>query len=400
MTIQHMKRILPLLPFALFIIVLPFPGTVALRMLLLAICFSIALWQWWRIPGARAAIPCKPALLAWGGVCIASLAYTGDLAYTASELKNEVGFTMMAFFGFFVIAADRTAAIWLFRTVGAGLAFIGLWALLAWAGNGLVWNDGGHYGGIGVFATYLVTIVPVLVWLVVADPLSCMRRIASGLLLFAAFLAVVSMQRAAWPALAVQALIIMTYVFRRRFPDSEWRGVAVAVLAIAAIAAAGTQYIHHARFDKGGAETRLTDDVRLAFWPKVTAKLAEHPFVGVGFGQNMMHKAYPELTPAELPELWHGHNVLLNYGLQLGVPGIVALLGLFATFGYFFARTAALGDGWAGVAGLAILAGVLLRNQFNDFFIRDMSLLFWALTGLLARLAVGAKTNSDKARAN
>jgi O-antigen ligase len=387
-------------PFALFIIVLPFPGTVALRMLLLAICFSISLWQWWRIPGARAAIPCKPALLVWGVVCAASLAYTGDLAYTAGELKNEVGFTMMAFFGFFVIAADRSAAIWLFRTVGAGLAFIGFWATLAWAGNGLVWNDGGRYGGIGIFATYLVTIVPVMVWLVVADPLPWMRRIAIGLLLFAAFLAIISMQRAAWPALAVQALIIVTYIFRRRLPDTEWRGVAVVVVAIAAIAGAGTQYIHHARFDNGSAEKRLTDDVRLAFWPKVTAKIAEHPFAGAGFGQNMMHKAYPDLTPAELPELWHGHNVLLNYGLQLGVPGIVAFIGLFAAFGYFFVRAVALGDGWVAVTGLAMLAGVLLRNQFNDFFIRDMSLLFWALTGLLVRLAVGAKANSDKAKAS
>jgi hypothetical protein len=36
------------------------------------------------------------------------------------------------------------------------------------------------------------------------------------------------------------------------------------------------------------------------------------------------------------------------------------------------------------MAGCALLAGVFLRNQFNDFFQRDMSLLFWALCGLFA----------------
>lgn len=385
-----MKRVLSLLPFALFIVVLPFPGTVALRMLLLAVCFGIALWQWWRIPGVRVAIPCKAALFAWAGVGIASLAYTADFAYTAGELKNELGFTMMAFFGFFAIAADRAAAIWLLRAVGAGLAFIGLWATLAWAGNGLVWNEVGRYGGIGGFSTYLVTIVPILVWLVFADPLSRMRSAAMGLLFFAAFLALISMQRAAWPALAAQALIIVALAFHHRLVAMGWRRAVVAAIAVSFVATAGTQFIQQARFGDVVGEPQMADDVRLGFWPQVVAKIAEHPLVGTGFGRNMMHAAYPELTPVEVPDLWHAHNVLLNYGLQLGWPGIIALLFLFAAFGYLFLQSIAHGARWTGVAGLAIMVGVLTRNQFNDFFSRDMSLLFWALTGVLARLAVEA----------
>jgi O-antigen ligase len=391
-----MTPMLPLLPFALFIIVLPFPGTVALRMLLLAICFGIAFWQWWRIPGARAAIPCKPALLLWGGVCVASLVYTGDLAYTASELKNELGYTMMAFFSFFVIAADRAAAIWLFRAIGAGLAFIGLWATLAWAGSGFVWNELGYYGGIGGFSTYLVTIVPVLVWLIFADPLAYMRRIAMGLLLFTVFLAVISMQRATWLALAAQALIILAHAFHRRLLAIDWRGVVVAGVAIVVIAAAGAQHIQQARFSNVVGETQMTDDVRWSFWPKVTAKIVGHPLVGVGFGRSMMHKTYPDLTPREVPDLWHAHNVLLNYGLQLGIPGIIAFLVLFAAFAHALFRSIAQGDGWTGVAGIAIIVGVLLRNQFNDFFVRDMSLLFWALLATFVRISIAKKPEDRK----
>ena len=97
-----MRAHLPLLPFALFLIILPFPGTVAARLLLLAICFGIALWQWWRHPGVRAPIPCKPVLGAWTVVCTASLLYAFDPGYSQGELKNELGYTMMAFFAFVI----------------------------------------------------------------------------------------------------------------------------------------------------------------------------------------------------------------------------------------------------------------------------------------------------------
>ena len=391
-----MKRIPTLLPFALFIVVLPFPNTVALRLLLLAICFGVALWHWWRVPGARAAIPCKAALLAWWGVCIASLTYSGDVAYTASELKNELGYTMMAFFSFFVLAADRATALWLLRAVGAGFALIGLWAALAWAANGFVWDVAGRYGGFGVFSAYIVTVVPVLALLSLTDPQARVRRFAVGLLVLAVFLAVIAMQRAAWPALAVQAAVGLVYAFRRRLLAIGWRRMALAVVAIAVVGGAGLQYIQYVR--SAGTESRLSDDVRVPFWPGVVAKIAEHPLVGAGFGQQMMHKAYPELTPKEVPDLWHAHNVLLNYGLQLGVPGIIAFVALLAAFANLFRRSPVVWGGWVSAAGLMLISGVLVRNQFNDFFIRDMSLLFWALTGILARLAVAAPQGNSNDR--
>jgi O-antigen ligase len=152
-------------------------------------------------------------------------------------------------------------------------------------------------------------------------------------------------------------------------------------------------FSQHARF---GAEP-LSADVRLAFWPKVVASIAEHPLAGAGFGRSVMHKAYPELIPADTPALWHAHNVFLNYGLQLGVPGMLALAGVFGSLAMLFWR-AATNHAVAGLAGLMLVSGVLLRNQFNDFFTRDMSLMFWALAGLFVRLAVTAKqgTNSDQ----
>ena len=67
-----MTRTLTLLPFMLLLFVLPFPGTVALRLVCLAVAFLVAIALWRRL--APPAIPCKPALLAWMAVAFLSLA--------------------------------------------------------------------------------------------------------------------------------------------------------------------------------------------------------------------------------------------------------------------------------------------------------------------------------------
>jgi len=49
----------------------------------------------------------------------------------------------------------------------------------------------------------------------------------------------------------------------------------------------------------------------------------------------------------------------------------------------------------AGIAGLMLVTGVVVRNQFNDFFVRDMALLYWALSGLLLGFAQRRKRALD-----
>lgn len=376
-----------LVPFALFLVILPFPGTVAARLLLLASCFGIAVWQWAQNREARASIPCKPALGAWVIIGVLSLAYAVDPAYTLGELKNELGYTMMAFFAFFVVAGERRNAMWLLWAAGAGLVVIGAAAVAAWVAHGRVWQESGAHGGIGVFGTYVITVLPAVAWLVAEGGTATARRLAMALCGFVIFLAAIVAQRAVWPVLAVQAGLILIVAIRQRRLRIGWFGFAGVATAIAVLAFAGMLHSQHTRF--GAGQVSMSTDVRLAFWPKVVANIAEHPLSGAGFGRSVMKKAYPELIPADTPELWHAHNVFLNYGLQSGVPGILALAGMFGALAILFWRVAS-SNVAAGAAGLTLVAGVVLRNQFNDFFVRDMSLMFWALAGLFARLAVAA----------
>lgn len=393
----------PLLPFAAFLMILPFPGTVALRLLLLALCAGIAFWQWRRVPGAGAVIPCQAALLAWVLVAVASLANGFNVAYSLGELKNEIGYSMLAFLAFFIVARDRRQALFLLRALGIGLLLIGGWGTVAWAAQGFEWPEGGLSGGIGVFATYLVTIAPALLWLALAERSATARRAAAGLVGFALFLLIITAQRAVWPVLALQAIVALFMATRAGATRFSLRRLAAASALLLALALAGMLYSQQARYaGVSDRNVQLTTDARLGFWPKVAARIGEHPLAGAGFGRSIMLQAYPELIPPQTPALWHAHNLLLNYGLQMGLPGMLALLLLFGAFIRHFWQAAAQGSGpgpgpglGVGIAGLAIVLGVLLRNQFNDFFVRDMSLLFWSLTGIFARLAVAARQGNS-----
>ena len=97
-----------------------------------------------------------------------------------------------------------------------------------------------------------------------------------------------------------------------------------------------------------------------------------------------MKIGYPNLVHA--PEFWHAHNLVLNYGISMGIPGIIALLTLFSAMFLTYWKMYRHVDediSIVGTAGLMLLSGVMLRNLSNDFFLRDMALLFWSLNGML-----------------
>ena len=84
----------------------------------------------------------------------------------------------------------------------------------------------------------------------------------------------------------------------------------------------------------------------------------------------------------------HGHNIVLDMALQLGVAGVIAFGALLAAFAVEFARAARVAaTAPVGLAGLAMLAAFLAKNMTDDFLYRPNSLVFWALMGLLLRLA-------------
>ena len=198
---QRMTLPLLLTPFAALLFILPFPGTVALRLICLAAAFLLAAIGWRRF--TPPIIPMKPVLIAWAFIAAASLVYAVDPAYSLGEIKNEIGYSMMAYVAFFAISGDERRVKWMLLALASGALVLCAWALAVVFVRGY-WNQGGGHGGTAAFATYLATIAPTVALLgfYFKDPR--LRVAALGVLGLLLITGLFSQQRIIWPVFFLQ----------------------------------------------------------------------------------------------------------------------------------------------------------------------------------------------------
>ena len=377
------------LPFSLLLFILPFPGTVALRLLCLVAAFVLAI-QLWR-QGDTPSVPIRFALLAWAAVALLSLTYAVDPAYSLGEIKNELGYTMAAFFAFFVATKTRERLQAWALSVIAAATVISVWALVIWGGRGS-WDDSAGHGGVGSFASLAVTTLPLIMlcWLFSWNGLARGVRIALaavGVLILLA--AVATQQRILWISFGVQFAVIVGLLWHSRILTLKPYAVALSLAGSLVLAGAAVLVIHNQKVDQSPVEYYdLGNDFRLRHWAQIMDRIGQSPLIGGGFGREAMKKAYPDLVPTVKPMtlLWHPHNVFLTYGVGMGIPGMLALLGVFGALVAGYTRHLGAQETdrrLVAIAGIALVSGLVVRNMTNDFFVRDGALMFWALNGAL-----------------
>ncbi|RPH86834.1 MAG: hypothetical protein EHM75_07000, partial [Desulfobacteraceae bacterium] len=130
----------------------------------------------------------------------------------------------------------------------------------------------------------------------------------------------------------------------------------------------------------GGTAGDLLDIWKLAF-----TYIQARPFQGIGFGRSSFSDAFPDFRAQHQPMLWHAHNTLLDFTFQTGIQGLAALLWVMGVACFHCFRRGRPGiDPWVRSFSLAtgvMVAGFLIRNFFDDFFVDDNALLFWFLIG-------------------
>src|SRR5438445_4776965 len=226
-----------LLPFMALLFVLPFPGTVALRLLCLAGVFGVATALWRRLAPPR--IPCKPALVFWALVALISLAGAVDRDYSLGEIKNEILYTMMAFIAFFAATREEKDLRRLSISLFAGAVVMCAWALEArfrlgiWHENGDIYGTGAFPGypavlgiwherqergamyGTGVFPGYAAVVVPMLFLFGARPPGRWRRTAAAVLFVLVSVTGLLSLQRIFLVVLALQGSLALI-VLRRK----------------------------------------------------------------------------------------------------------------------------------------------------------------------------------------
>ncbi|HZT08202.1 MAG TPA: O-antigen ligase family protein [Chloroflexota bacterium] len=175
--------------------------------------------------------------------------------------------------------------------------------------------------------------------------------------------------------------------------EAALRGRRTAALVIAGLALIGALAVALAPRDRiserwdPASGTALS---RVQIWTAAARMIADHPILGVG----MDNFLYAYRGGYMLPESWrepnisHPHNWIMDFWLQLGIPGLAAFaasMGWTISAALRIARAGAASiDRQLGAAALGTTA-ILLTHGFvdNSYFLVDLATLWWVMIGLL-----------------
>jgi O-antigen ligase len=170
------------------------------------------------------------------------------------------------------------------------------------------------------------------------------------------------------------------------YARGRWRGLAVAAVAVAAVFALLSQIpgSFQQRLGLQASEAadaaRISSAQRLEMYHTSLEIIREHPLLGIGTG------AFPKAYAARgsdnlLPDLRNPHNEYLLFTVQIGLPGLAALLCLFGLHWRLAPRLATpLECHLARGLVVAIAAGCLFNSLLLD---HTEGLLYAWLTGTL-----------------
>ena len=386
-------RTLTLAPFMALLLILPFPGTVTLRLVFLSAALLVAIVSWRRL--APPAVPCRLPIAFWASIALLSLIGAPDPGYSLGEIKNEIVYTLLAFVSFFAVTREAGDLRRLLGSLFAGAFVLCVWALEARLRLGGWPERGGGYGGTGAFPGYAAIVVPMLLLFVAYTPGKWHRLAAAALFLIVCATGLLSLQRIlAWIVVG-QAGVALILLRRATLIRLSRASLIASLAGMVAVGALLSAVLQKERLELGNAAT-VSADPRLRQWPAIVERIAQNPLAGSGFGREVMKKSQRDLLPEGNESLWHAHNVFLNYGLEMGLPGMVALGWIFLSLLREYWRFCNSPDDklkWLGVAGIALVAGVVLRNLVSDMFVRDSAILFWAANGAL--LGFGRRRSQD-----
>ncbi len=378
---------------AAFLFVLPFTSSVALRNLFLALAAACAMFE---AAKGLAAMPRLPPwrvlapMFAYGAWSVASLAWSIEPAYSASELRPELLYPFAAFLAFFAVTADLATLDRWSWSLSAGLAALGLAAVGQeyFAGR---WDPTRWHADVGGYATFVVLALPLLAWAFLrAGPGRRGMRLA--LAATAALTLLVTSwndNRVAWVALA--GMTILAIFLARDALAGPYRAKLLAATAAALIAFAALFVLslqNRAEKLEGSAraaEAEIARDPRLAIWRYATTRIGEAPWIGHGFGRGILRQEFPsKVTPGvDNPLYTHAHNTPLNVLLQGGALGFALFAWMVAALVREMAAGLRAGPSHrlAATLGLVLVAGFAIRNQTDDFLVRHNALLAFSLAG-------------------
>jgi O-antigen ligase len=393
----------------LMLLVAPFPASAGLRgglLLLATIALMVALART-HDGGGRASInfPSKffvGAALVWIVSVAIFSAFGSDPRTSLNAWRGDVLTPALACCGFYLLTTARRKLLGFSVALLIGVVVLSIMLVH----DPFRPEDATHtalYGGVGRVTMWFTTLAPLLplAWLA-PRRWRAVARVACVVAVIAILVGTwYSGNRAAWISYAAMLLVgTLAAIWSAKPRGISVRGLLL-LIPLLAILGAGfyASATYRANVHTANSETPvefLLKDNRGGIWRTALEMIEEKPWLGHGFDLDRVGDDFTSrLSDTRLRGfIRHGHNVLLDYAIQMGVFAAAILALLFAALFCEFWRLAGSQknerDEFARIAaicGVALITGVFARNMIDDFFSRHMILLFGAMIGMLLGVA-------------
>lgn len=398
---------------AVYLWILPIGHTIFIRNLAFFSLLGTTFWFAYR----REIKPSWPLLLPWaiyGALALFSLSYAIDPAYSLGEIKKEVGYAALALMlgATWIRGLPSLSRLVLLLIMGDTLlvaaALSKALILSPFWQSPLVPQYDSLYNGVGNFSTYLIMVLPFLATFTFLLPAYRRTwRIGLGGLLLANVAALyLTGNRMGILVASMEVLFaaLVWWAVNRRIPLKQGALVALIYLSLNLMLLPNLQgRLSPEREDTlPGATTTpektmglkeastlvsktASSDPRWIIWETALANIREQPFSGGGFGREafkMRNQGFWKTHSSQ----WHAHNMVLNKGVQMGLPGMAAFIFLLlATLRVLLPSPKLYRQStqqWAyALAATTMSLGLFMKNMTDDFFVNDIAFLYWLLTG-------------------
>ena len=334
--------------------------------------------------------PIDLPLFGFVGWVLCTVPFAADPAYSFSEWRKLVAQVLVFYWAMFVLRSHRRIELsrQILWTVVLGSLVLSCFALVDFVLRGGTWRDrlvraGAPYSDYNWLTTYLVLVIPILIWWVVTHREFWARALGTLILIMAGFAQVASYTRAGWVAHFAQAVGFGLMAGRRR--------LVIWVLAGAIVMGGGLLAASEIGYQRDTVDS-WTISARVKTWRLGLQQAAQHPLVGVGYGNDTFFKLHQaeleadkgkDLAERVLPGL---HNTFATVLMGSGVPALILFIWMFvhivSTLTREWRRSTAAETQGLLVAVAVVTVGFATRNLFDYMFAGSLAHLFWILVAV------------------
>lgn len=344
--------------------------------------------------------PLEIPLLFFLATIVISLFTSLNFKYSLRTLEGEFLKCALLFYVVFINATSEEDVLSIAKALIFGSFLFAVYGIFDFFMNSSAFLDMSYRAGsleLGYdsYAQYLIMVLPVNIM-----GLFYLKSWKGKFFLFVVFALncfelYLTRTRGAWVAFMLELLLIAMILPRKNAVRLACAGVIIVILSLA-LSVLPQNLVWHGNKELNvsspGAETEMnTAETRLVIWKEVFKEISKNPLKGAGYGKAIFKEKFKGkefMKRKEISWLDHAHNTFVDIAIQLGVQGVLALLLIIFVILKMSWATFTAGatdfDRKFGLAAFVMTIGFFTANQVAEFYIDDLALLFWFLTGMLA----------------